>query len=384
MATAPPTSDTIPAAPTARSHAASAHQIIESKPNSLMANPPDSEPSGPHGPHATLPADEFYWASLEHTPHADRLVPATGRVRRRPSRRALKFQFEEVLPVPIESVACAFIHHPGFTIACGIDRSRLASIITPHTRTLTPSSIPTWIEGTTPATTQAAQIARSAAETRRLNVLTGSDEPTVVRRARTHLLLHAATALALLTAVLLVGVKRRIDHHTAGINESNARTAAAYARVLPPSPGGQPPAVRLASELRTLERVTARPGNRATGNPPSPTDTDFDASTTLASLLARLPDVPLLTDSLDILPARATLIVVVPTTRDAQSLAAAWDTPASLAHPWRLRQPQITAERAGDDEQSFRVTLTLEAAASATTPSSPRSPASTSARTPHP
>jgi hypothetical protein len=295
--------------------------------------------------HTVLPESQFYWGVI-----GDAVRPVTRRAGARVGGDALRFAFEEYLPVAVESVVSAAVRVGDRFIVCALPREDVQRHSGPSTRTLSPATIPRWV------LEQAAATGPALPPTWRLNVLTGADEPPGVRRARRRQVLHLAAGAALLLLVGAVGLQRRIDHLAGAASAALQRTGDVYARVLPPSPSAQPPAVRLASELRALERVTIR--QDAIGQPD---EAGFDAALALSRLLARIPDMHLATDSIDVLPARATIVAVVPGPDDAQRLAAAFDMPVSKDHAWRLRQPQIVSERAPDGSQAVRVMLTLEA-----------------------
>lgn len=296
--------------------------------------------------HAVLPGDQFYWAVIDQIdqPAAGLGVPARHR-------DAIRFAFEDLLPIPIEEVACAFAPVGDWFIACGLPREGLSNLINPRTRTLVPATIPPWV------LEQAGLPGAPPSLARRLNLLTDEHEPPVVRRARRRQVLQIAALAALLVSLFVAGVQRRIEVLKGGEVFAEERIRAAYARVLPPSSSAQPPAVRLASELRSLERLTVRPS--ALGHPEA---ANFDAALSLSRLLARVPEMHLATDSLDILPGRATFVAVVSDPDEAQRLAASFDGRASGDHRWRLRQPQVASERGPDGSPAVRVTLTLEPA----------------------
>lgn len=317
----------------------------------MTAQAASPHPSAPPV-HLAIPADQFYWSVLE-APRTSAGVRPRSTTRRT---AVWLYAFEDVLPVPVDSIACAFLKAGDKVVACGLPVAVLTALVGPRTHTLHPDSIPAWILDETTAKANAKD--GTPPSPRRLNLLTHSHEPHTVRRARRRLVLHAAAMTTCLLAILTLGVERRLAELNARTADANQLIDSAYARVLPPSASGQPRAVRLASELRALERLAVRPSDtssRPGGRQPVETS-DFDAALALSQLLALVPDMHLACDSLDVTPARATLVATVPTTEDAQRLAKAFDQ----AGAWQLRQPQVSAENAPDGRPAVRVTITLD------------------------
>lgn len=312
--------------------------------------PPQASLVTPRGEaRITLPAGEFYWSVIR----ADERGPwrALGH-RRLGSRIRLGYLFEEEIPVPIEEVYPAYARFGGVIVACGMPRDRVAEVVGTRTRVLLPAGLPAWVR-------EAIGSDGPLPELSGLNILRGDAEPGTVRRARRMFVAHLGLCAALVLACFLLQVERWVRGAHGMRLAAEARAEAAYASVLGAAPGGQPPAVRLASELRTLERL--RPA--ALRDPVDAEGTeDFDAAAALAWFLGGFPDLTVMTESIEVTPSRILLTATTSTAEDAQRLAEAWNTPHSPATPWRLQQPQVSADRRGSAQEAVRITLALERA----------------------
>jgi hypothetical protein len=165
--------------------------------------------------------------------------------------------------------------------------------------------------------------------------------------------------VGLVVGVLLVGVERRVREIREAQLAAERDMMATYASVLVDPASSQPPAVRLASELRSLQRL-----RQPTHGPTSAggNEVGFDAAIALANFLDRFPGGVVMTESIDASSRRLTLTAIVPTTEEAQSLAAALGSATTAEFPWRLRQPEVTTERSGNGPPRVRVGITLEPA----------------------
>ena len=326
--------------------------IAPTSPRPVARQYSESPSAGPA--HRQIAPRDLYWCVLEPSvAQRERGSLAAAQARRR-----LSYAFEEMIPTPVEDLALAFARAGDRIVGCGIDRDSLQRVVDVATRTLTPDGLPDWLG-------EQLGDALATVDPRRLNLLVGQDEPRSVRHARRRVVFVAFACLLAVLALFAVGIERRVRTLAAARADAQNRAATAFALAYP-EPGRQPPAVRLASELRTLERLTGSSPTRHTpgqGRRPNPSATEpFDAAATLGGLLSRTPDTALRVDTIEVGSARLTLVASVPSVEDAQRLGAAWDMAPTPEFPWRLRQPQITAERATNAQTSFRVWLTLDRA----------------------
>lgn len=279
----------------------------------------------------TLPPERFYWALLDEP--CPRRLTARQRIR-------LGYSFESVLPAPIESVHAAYIPAGDRTIACAMDRNELEQIRADGALSLHPAAVPDFItEGV------------DLSSLDRLNLLTGVFEPPVLARRRRRRAAEALAAIILLTAILALGMQRRIDAARASAAAADSARLAMLGDILPPvgapgAGGSQAPELRLVAELRRLQRTRQAPvGDLA---PP-------DAAAPLVDLLAAWPaNLHLRTRQLRATPTEIQLQVAIDAIEDADALAAALDR----APGWQPRLPQVGPERAG----GYLASVTLVAA----------------------
>ncbi|MCH8342414.1 MAG: hypothetical protein IH983_00315 [Planctomycetes bacterium] len=284
--------------------------------------------------HLTWPPERFFWAVL------DASVLSAARTKRwRRSSQRLGYLFEGVLPgMPIEEVHAVYRRLRGPSpgagagagagqryLACGLTRSVLEQEVGPQAVTLTPESLPSFVE--------------EDIEPNRINLLTGSFLAKPVRLLQRRWLLHACVMLIACTSLIIFGLERRVQGMQDQINGVASARERLVDQLLGPTPSRsgaplQPWALRLTAELRRLQQ-TRSPDVAAAAEM-------VDCSAILSDVLARWPkDVHALTDSVSITATSITIRAAVPSMADAQRLADAF-----VALPgWRLHQPQSEAKR---------------------------------------
>jgi len=253
-----------------------------------------------------LPPERFYWAVLDAPAARDR-------------RAALGYLFEAVLPVPVERVHAVYVQlSDGRFLACGMDRDQIAG----HESALVlgPKGLPEFLD--------------EAVDPVAINLLVGSFEPWAVRRSRRRVALIACAATLACGLVVRWGHLRRAAHWNE-VTESFARaTAGVYDRVLPASTGSVPPAARLTSELRSLDRTRSD----------APAGSPREIAPTLAAMLASWPsDLRASTESLAAAPGAITLTVRLPDEASAERLERELRPPPG----WRVSQPTVQREHDG-------------------------------------
>ena len=289
--------------------------------------------------HLTWPPERFFWAVL------DASVLSAARTKRwRRSSQRLGYLFEGVLPgLAIEEVHAVYRRLRGPSpgagqryLACGLTRSVLEQEVGPQAVTLTPASLPSFVE--------------DEIELDRINLLTGSFLAKPVRTVQRRWLLHACVILIACTSLIIFGLERRVHGMQDQINGVVATKGRLVEQLLGPAPSRsgaplQPGALRLTAELRRLEQ---------TRSPDVAGTRMVDCSAILSDVLARWPkDVHALTDSMSVTPTSITIRAAVPSMADAQRLADAFvELPG-----WRLLQPQSEVRR-----DHVNVTLRLQPA----------------------
>ncbi|MCH8151422.1 MAG: hypothetical protein IH830_03500 [Planctomycetes bacterium] len=287
--------------------------------------------------HLTWPPERFFWAVL------DASVLSSARTKRwRRSSQRLGYLFEGVLPgLAIEEVHAVYRRLRGPSpgaglspgagtgagqrfLACGLTRSVLEQEVDPQAVTLTPGSLPSFVE--------------DEIELDRINLLTGSFLAKPVRLLQRRWLLHGAVILIACTSLIIFGLERRVHGMQDQINGAVSTKGRLVEQLLGPAPSRsgaplQPGALRLTAELRRLQQTRS----------PDVAGTEMvDCSAILSDVLVRWPkDVHALTDSLSVTPTSITIRAAVPSMADAQRLADAF-----VALPgWRLHQPQSEARQ---------------------------------------
>ncbi len=269
--------------------------------------------------HLRWPAERFYWAILDTSS-----MPVSVRSRQ----ERLGYLFESVLPgVAIEEVQTVYQPLPGDTkriLACGLPKKVLEDEVDPSAVTLTPESLPSFLEG--------------SIDLARLNLLTGSFLPQAVRHLRRRWRLHVCLILTFCAALLIVGLERRTSVHRRTINDLTAAHDTIIKQVLG-SDTAFPEALPGAGELRLIAQRRRLEQTRSYDLPINEID---NAAAILARLLALWPqDLHIQTQSIAITTSSITARASVPTMADAQTLADAFTS----MNGWRLRQPQSEARR---------------------------------------
>lgn len=208
-----------------------------------------------------LPPERFFFAILDPSS-----LPRAGRAARRDQ---LGFLFESQLPIPLESLHAVYERLDGDrALACGMDREVLAAEAGDAV-TLGPSALPDW---TTTGTT--------GFDTGRINLLTGPFEPAGLVGARRRWVSQCAAVLLVCSAMLSIGMHRRVVAEGRERRQADTLTEQAYLESLGPSAPGQPPAARLTAELRRL---------RQTRSPEASLTQPADAAPLLSEALSRWP-----------------------------------------------------------------------------------------------
>ncbi|MBA2482359.1 MAG: hypothetical protein H0V44_16985 [Planctomycetes bacterium] len=280
--------------------------------------------STPAAPARHIAADRLYWSVIPQGAHLREGVR--------------RFRFEQVLPVPVESLhtATAITAH-GDAVLIGIDRDQLAADLA----RLGGSSDDTWrlIPDALPAHVLSAGIDADIAT--RLNLLTGAYEPAARRRLR-HLAVAVPIVAMVLTAVLMViGTQRRqnaLQQHAAEVRHA---TETMITAALPPSASGLDPQVRLTMEVRRLSQ--ARHGQ-------ADLDRYQDVAASLAACLKRWPaDLRTRVETLTATPQRIVVRGHVANLADAERLAHALDGGELGSVRWRAEPVQATQSPTGAD-----------------------------------
>jgi len=243
---------------------------------------------------------------------------------RRPANEALRFAFEDVLPVEVERVHAVFRSlGDGRVLACGIDRERAAAIVGAGRSSATPADLPPWL---------GVHVRASSIE-----LLVGDFLPTAARRMRGRAAVLSLIALVAAAAVLGAGFEHRRGQLLDAAAAADGRLALVVSEVLPPAnpANAQPPALRLEAEVRSLRAAI----DAAADAPPI-----AEASPALASVLGAWPDMPRCrTDLLSVTATTITLSTTLPGQAEARRLA---DALGSLPG-WTPGQPQLASTPAG-------------------------------------
>lgn len=252
-------------------------------------------------PHRVWPAERFYWAEYE--------VPAVRRAGELPP--GLLTMLAEDAPADAAGLhAVCFPLAGGRLAVCAAERAALDEL-DPCVRTLSPESIPTFIES-------------AGIGPDEINLLVGAYEPAPIRKRRFARHALAAAALLLCGALVCTGLHRRAAHwetRTRFANDEVARIAAAISPVLGPAD--------LAHEAARLRR--SREALAKAVLPP-------DASAVLASVLHAWPaDVPSRPQSLSVTPSGVSISVAL------EGDAAAFLTAFAPPEGWRLDEPRLNS-----------------------------------------
>lgn len=267
-----------------------------------------------------LPANRFFWGVLDTS-----ALPATPPGSKRRVTQ-LGYLFENVLPVPVESVHVAYLSiGDQRVLACGMETAALSDLRSEGCTTLGPDSLP-GLPSFTEIDVDPASI----------NLLHGEFQSPGVRRARRRWGVHAAITVALVIGSALIGVERRV--HAAKQHEFNARAArrGVYHEVLAPAgPNAQPDEARFLSEVRTLHKTRTEPEQA---------DHLEDVTSMFAALLERWPsDLRTQTSALNVNAASITLTTTIPDNEQAQQLISA----LGEFDGWRVAQDSVSPTREG-------------------------------------
>jgi hypothetical protein len=190
---------------------------------------------------ATIAADLLYWGQV---PPGNAGSPDS-----------VRFRFERYLPVPVERLHLVSTTLPDHsTLIVGIEPERLRAHlagrtdVTPQTWELVPAAVP-------PHLSAVPQVQERIG---RLNLLHGDFEPAPHRTVRRRTLVLIQVIIALVLALVLVGVERRFQAATRHAAAAQQAIAAALQSALPPTPGVRPE-LRLTMELRRLEQAARDP-----------------------------------------------------------------------------------------------------------------------------
>ena len=278
--------------------------------------PPASPATHNVGHHAQWPAERFYWGVLD--------AKHLGRNNRR---QQLGFLFENIIPgTAIEEVQSTYCRIDQDTyIACGVPSAEFASAELADAVTLSPSTLPRFIQE------------RLGAQelSDRINLLTGPFTPKRLRSLHRAWILSVAVSLWLCAAVIVLGMERRVAaiRHQLKAVEDVRTELYKQAFTAQPVSSNQPNDLRLLGELRQLEQ---------TRSPVVLSQGAANCVTVLSGLLQAWPDqVNALTESISITPEAITVRGQVPSMADAQNLA---DALKNLPD-WRVTQPQSESRR---------------------------------------
>lgn len=169
-----------------------------------------------------------------------------GRGRHR--RQELLYQFEAVLPQPVEELQIVFSSEcEGMVIACGCRRSQVHALQS-QAELLIPESFPDWI-----GNEFAAPVPNMIRES--LNLLTGPFQPLSVKRYERSTANLVAVASLVMLVIVLVASRRHIQVIQHQQTVVDAQTDQLFQNVLPPSKGSgtQPDAIRFATLMNTMQ-----------------------------------------------------------------------------------------------------------------------------------
>lgn len=286
-------------------------------------------------PHVVWPAERFYWAEID-----------TSRLQSRPTSRRLGYLFESELPASLESVHVVFRHiGANRYLACGVEHDRLARLIadSPGTRTLTPESVPQFINAKLEPST--------------LNLLTGPFEPREVRVAKRRSLVAAVGLVVVCLAIVAFGAEARVTAYRA----ASATNEAVRVRVLATALGdaaARPNAdLLIAGELSRLRATRANTAESARGMALA-----GNAAELLAGLFAAWPrGVDCRLDTVTVVPTSVTLSGTVKESTAAQRISDALTAATAptaqgviASAGWRATQPRVDVR---EGEATFTIRL---------------------------
>lgn len=249
-------------------------------------------------PHATWPAERFYWTVLE--------APGWNRSGELPA--GLVSMLEDDVPLDAGDLHAVGVPLPGGRMAvCAASRAALREL-PPATLSLTPEAVPPFFEN----------------DPRRFNLLVGSFQPIPIRRARLRQHALAAATVMLCGVLVAAGLSRRAarwDALATSARDATTQLAAAH------SPSGT--LHDLAAEAARL-----RASNEAAARVALPRDASLALAATLQAWPAQIPSRP---QSIAVGPTGVTIAVAVE--GDAAPFLRSFAPPAG----WSLDEPRLNA-----------------------------------------
>ncbi len=264
------------------------------------------------------PADQFYWAILDHS-----VLPRS--LRNAPEQ--LGFLFEARLPVPIDSIHAVYIPIDERRIlAAGVPTEALEQADSRNAVTLVPTNLPSWLKEDAGALDPAS-----------LNLLIGRWTPPTIRRGRRRLMGWAAAILVGCVGLLTLGFERQRAAYVSATTQVRLAEMDVYADVLGESVRSTenpsfPPEQRIIAEHRRLMQTRTGPVEAQSDR--------IDAALLLTAILERWPtDQFIETETISVTNSAVTLVLRVPGLEDVQPIADALrDLPG-----WQVTQPQTFA-----------------------------------------
>lgn len=249
------------------------------------------------GAHVRWPAARFYWSILD----------TSNLPNRRPNTVQLGYLLEDVLPVPIDDVHAVYLPlSDDRSLACGVAREALAENQLHQALTLTPHSLPSYIEDGA-----SGRLPDPAA----INLLFGPHEPAPVKRLRRRAGALLAMAMAVVLTLIFFGMERRRAAVIDSIDQIKAEQDAVLGSVIPPEQRrafAGPPALQLTAELRRL---------RQTRSAHTPDDAHVDITPIIVAMFTAWPsNVHLQTESITVDSQRILLVGRVPSMNDASKV----------------------------------------------------------------
>jgi hypothetical protein len=208
-------------------------------------------------------ADRLYWANVRTSV-------------RRPDPSEIAIEAERHLPIELESVQVVSAPgDDGAHVVCAIDRTELDSLVKLGATSVTPETIPDWVEA-------------SRTHSESLELLHGEYTPAAIRRANRLVRAMSLGAIIIATGAVCLGLLRDARLWNSAAAEQRALVNQLIDETLPPV-GNQPPRLRLEHATRELQRAT---------NTTLPLPESRDAGRSLAALVSGWPTIDgLLADS---------------------------------------------------------------------------------------
>lgn len=267
---------------------------------------------------ATVPAEECYWAVLDSTILATHRLTLRGRIQ-----TGLGYLFEDVLPLPIDSVHAVYVALPNRRfLACGVDRdllrASLESGIGPsQLHVLGPEGVPEELS--------------VELDAQSINLLTGPFEPAPKRRLRAGLAYSLCITIILAAMLTLFGLNRRAGTVEAQIRQTDeARTSLCDQVLGARKRSAGPRDLQLTAEVRRLRQTHGRETHHLEASSIAPS---------LGEVLARWPrGLSMRTEVITVAGETVTIRGLIPDSGKAQQLARALENVPG----WELQQPEFT------------------------------------------